>query len=94
VSKRRFVITAVLVGASPSEVARTCNVSQGWIGRLMSRCHEMGEAAFEPRSRRPHARRTPPHPRPSSCSWCCASSWSRPATMRVPTRSGGLEGRW
>jgi transposase InsO family protein len=47
------VITAVLSGASQSEVARTYGVSQGWISRLMARYLLEGEAAFEPRSRRP-----------------------------------------
>lgn len=54
-SKRRLVITAVLAGASQSEVARTYNVSQGWISRLMARYAVEGEAVFEPRSRRPHS---------------------------------------
>jgi len=53
VSKRRLVITAVLAGASQSEVARTYGVSQGWISRLMTRYRVEGEAAFEPRSRAP-----------------------------------------
>jgi transposase InsO family protein len=53
VSKRRLVITAVLTGASQSEVARTYGVSQGWISRLMARYQVEGEAAFEPRSRAP-----------------------------------------
>ena len=52
-SKRRLVITAVLAGASQSEVARTYGVSQGWISRLMTRYRDEGEAAFEPRSRAP-----------------------------------------
>jgi transposase InsO family protein len=55
VSKRRLVITAVLAGASQSEVARTYNVSQGWISRLLARYRVEGEAAFESRSRRPHS---------------------------------------
>jgi transposase len=62
VSKRRLVITAVLAGSSQSEVARTYGVSQRWISRLMARyAAEMaryaaeGEAAFEPRSRRPRS---------------------------------------
>ena len=54
-SKRRLVITAVLAGASQSEVAQRYQVSQGWISRLMARYREEGEAAFEPRSRRPHS---------------------------------------
>lgn len=52
-SKRRLVITAVLAGASQSEVARTYGVSQGWISKLMTRYRLEGETAFEPRSRRP-----------------------------------------
>ncbi len=52
--KRRLVITAVLAGTSQSEVARTYQVSQGWISRLRARYAIDGEAAFEPRSRRPH----------------------------------------
>jgi transposase InsO family protein len=52
-SKRRLVITAVLAGQSQSEVARTYDVSQGWISRLMARYRAEGEAAFEPRSRAP-----------------------------------------
>ncbi|HEU4348565.1 MAG TPA: IS481 family transposase [Actinoplanes sp.] len=52
-SKRRLVITAVLAGGSQSEVARTYGVSQGWVSRLVARYREEGQAAFEPRSRRP-----------------------------------------
>ena len=61
-SKRRLVITAVLAGASQSEAARSYNVSQGWISRLMARYELEGEAAYEPRSRRPHTspNATPP----------------------------------
>jgi transposase InsO family protein len=55
VSKARLVITAVLVeGRSQHEVARAYGVSQGWISRLVARFRREGEAAFEPRSRRPH----------------------------------------
>ena len=54
-SKRRLVITAVLAGDTQSEVARRYGVSQGWISRLMARYRVEGEAAFEPRSRRPHS---------------------------------------
>ena len=61
-SKRRLVITAVLAGSSQSEVARTYGVSQSWISRLMARYATEGQAAFEPRSRRPRTspRATPP----------------------------------
>jgi transposase len=54
-SKARLVITAAVVeeGRSQGEVARAYGVSQGWVSRLMARYHAEGEAAFEPRSRRP-----------------------------------------
>jgi transposase InsO family protein len=55
VSKARLVITAVVVeGRSQSEVARAYGVSQPWISRLVTRYRAEGDAAFEPRSRRPH----------------------------------------
>jgi transposase InsO family protein len=55
VSKARLVITAVIVeGRSQSEVAREYGVTQSWISRLLTRYRAEGDAAFEPRSRRPH----------------------------------------
>src|SRR5664280_254148 len=53
-SKARLVITAVLVeGRSQAEVARSYGVSPGWVSKLVARYRAEGEAAFEPRSRRP-----------------------------------------
>ncbi len=53
-SKARVVITAVTAeGLSQGEAARRYGVSQGWVSKLMARYREEGEAAFEPRSRRP-----------------------------------------
>jgi len=53
-SKSRLVITAVVTeGRSQGEVARAYGVSQGWVSRLVARYRAEGEAAFEPRSRRP-----------------------------------------
>jgi transposase InsO family protein len=53
-SKPRLVITAVIVERRPvSEVARTYGVARSWICALLARYHAGGEAAFEPRSRRP-----------------------------------------
>src|SRR5215469_8636306 len=53
-SKARLVITAVTAeGLSQGEAARRYGVSQGWVSRLLARYREEGEAAFEPRSRRP-----------------------------------------
>ncbi len=53
-SKARLVITAVIVeGRSQAEVARTYEVSPGWVSKLVARYRSEGDAAFEPRSRRP-----------------------------------------
>jgi transposase len=63
-SKARLVITAVVVeGRSQGEVARAYGVSQGWVSRLVARYRAGGEAAFQPRSRRP---RTSPRAIPES----------------------------
>ena len=53
-SKARLVITAVTVEKRPvSEVARSYGVARSWICVLLARYQAEGEAAFEPRSRRP-----------------------------------------
>ncbi|MFE2186201.1 helix-turn-helix domain-containing protein [Streptomyces sp. NPDC059455] len=53
-SKRRLVITAVVVeDRTQGEVARAYGVSQGWVSHLVARYRAEGQAAFEPRSRRP-----------------------------------------
>jgi transposase InsO family protein len=53
-SKARLVITAVTVEKRPvSEVARSYGVARSWIYVLLARYQAEGEAAFEPRSRRP-----------------------------------------
>src|SRR5918992_1367606 len=53
-SKARLVVTAVTVEKRPvSEVARTYGVARSWIYTLLARYRTEGEAAFEPRSRRP-----------------------------------------
>jgi transposase InsO family protein len=57
VSKARVIITAVVLeGRSQAEVARDYGVSESWVSRLLARYRTEGEAAFEPRSRRPHTR--------------------------------------
>ena len=54
-SKARLIITAVVVeGRTKSEVARDYDVSRYWVQQLVRRYTEEGEAAFAPRSRRPH----------------------------------------
>ena len=53
-SKARLIITAVVVeGRSQAEVADGYGVSPGWVSKLVARYRAEGEAAFEPRSRRP-----------------------------------------
>lgn len=61
-SMARLVITAVAVERrSKSEVARDYGLSRRWVQKLLARYREVDEAAFEPRSRRPHGspNRTP-----------------------------------
>ena len=53
-SKARLVITAVTVEGRPvGEVACTYGVARSWVYALLARYRVEGEAAFEPRSRRP-----------------------------------------
>jgi transposase InsO family protein len=54
-SKARLVITAIEVeGRSPAEVIAAYGVSRSWLYELLKRYRTEGNAAFEPRSRRPH----------------------------------------
>jgi transposase InsO family protein len=54
-SKARLVITAIHVeGRSPAEVVAAYGVSRSWLYELLARYRAEGDAAFEPRSRRPH----------------------------------------
>lgn len=57
-SKARLIITVVVEGRTKSEVARDYEVSRYWVQTLVKRFMAEGEAAYEPRSRRPH---TSPH---------------------------------
>ncbi len=54
-SKARLVITAVTVENRPvAEVVADYGVARSWVYELLARYRAEGEAAFEPRSRRPH----------------------------------------
>jgi transposase InsO family protein len=54
-SRAQLVITAVVLeGRSKSEVARDYDVSRTWVQQLVRRYDAEGNAAFAPRSRRPH----------------------------------------
>ena len=53
-SKARLVITAVVIeGRKPAEVAKSYGVSKSWLYELLARHRAEGDAALEPRSRRP-----------------------------------------
>jgi transposase InsO family protein len=53
-SKARLVITAIeLEGRTVADVVAAYGVSKSWVYELLTRYHLEGEAAFEPRSRRP-----------------------------------------
>jgi transposase InsO family protein len=53
-SKTRLVLTALVVEKRPvAEVARDYGVSRSWLYELLARYRAEGEAAFQPRSRRP-----------------------------------------
>ena len=55
-SKARLVITAIEVeGRSPAEVSAAYGVSRSWLYELLARYRAEGDAAFEPRSRRPRS---------------------------------------
>jgi len=55
VSRARLIITAVVVEhRAQAEVALAYGLSEGWVSKLVARYKAEGEAAFEPRSRRPH----------------------------------------
>lgn len=54
-SKARSVIMSVVIeGRSQADTARLYEVSPSWVSKLVSRYHAEGDAAFKPRSRRPH----------------------------------------
>ena len=60
-ARARLVITAVVLeGRSQAEVARAYGL---WVNRLVAPDRDAGEAAFEPRTRRPHRSPTVTAPR-------------------------------
>jgi transposase InsO family protein len=55
-SKARLIITALFVeGQKPSEVAQRYDVHRAWVYKLKARYEAEGEAALEPRSKRPRS---------------------------------------
>jgi transposase InsO family protein len=54
-SKARLVVLAVVLeGRSPAEVAVSYGVARSWVYALVARYRAEGDAALQPRSRRPH----------------------------------------
>lgn len=54
-NKTRLIITAINVeNLTQVEAARRYGVSQSWVSKLLTRYRNEGEAAFTPKSRRPH----------------------------------------
>ena len=82
-SKARLVITALFVDhQSPAEVAARYGVHRAWVYKLKARYEAEGEAALEPRSRRP---KTIPTATPPA-SW---STWS--LRLRKQLTDAGLD---
>ena len=55
-SKRRAIILSVTVeGFSQAETVRRYGVTRGWVSKLLAQYRTHGDAAFEPRSRRPRS---------------------------------------
>ena len=55
-SKVRSIILSVVVeGRTQADTARLYEVSRSWVSKLVARYHAEGDAAFLPRSRRPHS---------------------------------------
>ncbi|MBK8733224.1 MAG: helix-turn-helix domain-containing protein [Actinomycetales bacterium] len=83
-SLAELVITSVTVERrSKSEVARDYRISRYWVQTLVKRYEAEGEAAFEPRSRRPHPTRVRSastwKTRSSGCAKSCPSGVWMPA---------------
>ena len=89
-SKARLVITALTVEQQTvAEVAARYGVHRSWVYGLKARYDDVGEAAFEPRSRRPHTSPTATPAAPSSWSCGYARSSPRPAWTPAQTPSPG-----
>jgi transposase len=98
-SMARLIITAVtLEQRTKSEVAREYGVSRYWVQTLVKRFQAEGEAAFEPRSRRPH---TSPHAVPVEVEdeivrlrkELTATGWTPARTRSAPTWPVAPRGR-
>ena len=58
-NKARLIITALRTeNLTQQQVASRYGVSQSWVSKLITRFNLEGEAAFHPKSRRPHTSAT------------------------------------
>ena len=48
-----MILSVTIEGRSQADAARLYNVSESFVSRLLARYRSEGDAAFEPRSRRP-----------------------------------------
>ncbi len=46
-------MSVIVEGRTQADTARLCNVSPGWVSKLVARYRVEGDAAFQPKSRRP-----------------------------------------
>lgn len=54
-NKARLIITAIEIeNITQAEAAQRYGVSRSWVSKLLNRYRDEGEAAFTPKSRRPH----------------------------------------
>src|SRR5262245_45260940 len=51
--RQQMILSVVLEGRTQADVARSYQVSEATVSRLVARYRREGDAAFEPRSRRP-----------------------------------------
>ena len=102
-SKARLVITAIETeGITQAEAARRYGVSKGWVSKLMARRRAEGDAAYEPKSRRPA---TSPHATPETVvdlvlalrkqlteAGLDKEIWQCPVVLLADVRSVGVQG--
>ena len=88
-SKARPVITAVTVEKRPvSEVARSYEVVRSWVYALLARYEAEGQAAFEPRSRRPKTSPSAIAPDTADLITGCARNWPAKGSLMLVLRPG------
>jgi hypothetical protein len=49
-----IILSVIVEGRTQADTARLYEVSRSWVSKLVARYHAEGDAAFQPRSRRPN----------------------------------------